>query len=296
MTRLFLGVDAGGTRTRARIRDEKGFLLGEGEAGPGNARLGEASCLEVMNAVRAATAAAGLVEADLARIHAGFGLAGTQQKADRDAVLARPHPFASLSLDTDAYAAYLGAFGGRDGAILILGTGSCGLAVVGGKRTTVGGWGAEIADDGSGTAIGRMAVRRVLWALEGMAPLTPLADDVLAFFDRNPENAVAWAATATPTDYAQFAPRAFARAEEGDALAMGIVQEAASGATMYVDRLIALGAPEIAMIGGVFPRLHQWLPARVHPRLVPPEADAMDGAILMARRALVGLEAQSSAR
>jgi len=35
---------------------------------------------------------------------------------------------------------------GRDGAILIVGTGSAGLAVVGGRRITVGGWGAEIGD------------------------------------------------------------------------------------------------------------------------------------------------------
>ena len=80
-----------------------------------------------------------------------------------------PHPFASMVVDTDAYASWLGAFGGRDGAILILGTGAAGLAVVEGRRTNVGGWGAEIADDGSGMAIGRTALRRSLWALEGMA-------------------------------------------------------------------------------------------------------------------------------
>ncbi len=287
--RLFIGVDGGGSRTRARLRDEGGALLGEGEAGPGNARLGDAGYEEVMKACHAAVAAAGLGADDLGRIHAGFGLAGTQQECDRQAVLDRPHPFASVIVDTDCYAAYLGAFRGGDGAVLILGTGSCGLAVVAGRRTSVGGWGAEISDEGSGAAIGRLAVRRSLWALEGMAPRTPLADDILAVFDRDPANAVAWAGEATPGDFAEFAPQVFDHAEDGDELAVGIIDDTARDATMLIDRLIALGAPSIAMVGGVFPRLHEWLPQRVQPVLAEPAGSPVDGAILMAVRALAGI-------
>src|SRR3990170_795515 len=229
--RLFIGVDGGGSRTRARLRDQAGRLLGEGQAGGGNARLGEAGYNEVMKACRAAVAAAGLGEDALGRIHAGFGLAGTQQESDRRSVTDRPHPFASLTVDTDAYAGYLGAFRGRDGAILILGTGSCGLAMVKGKRLNVGGWGADIADEGSGMAIGRLAIRRSLWALEGMAPLTPLAEDILAVFGRNPQNAVIWAGTATPGDFAEFAPRVFEHADKGDQLAVSILADTVTDAT-----------------------------------------------------------------
>jgi glucosamine kinase len=287
--RLFIGVDGGGSRTRARLRDEAGAMLGEGEAGPGNARLGDAGYEEVMKACRAAVVAAGLDGDDLGRIHAGFGLAGTQQERDRQAVLDRSHPFASLTVDTDAYAAYLGAFRGGDGAVLILGTGSCGLAVIGGKRTSVGGWGAEISDEGSGAVIGRLAIRRSLWALEGMAPRSPLAEDVLAVFDRDPQNAVAWADQATPGDFAEFAPRVFDHADEGDQLAIGIIDDTARDATMLIDRLTALGAPAIAMVGGIFPHLYKWLPERVQPVLVEAAGSAVDGAILMAVRALAGI-------
>ena len=287
--RLFIGVDGGGSRTRARLRDEAGALLGEGEGGPGNARLGDAGRNEVMSACRAAARAAGLAEDNLARVHAGFGLAGTQQDVDRQAALDRPHPFASLTVDTDAYVAWLGAFGGRDGAILILGTGSCGLAVIDGRRLNVGGWGADVSDEGSGMAIGRLAIRRALWALEGMAPLTALAEEVLAAFDRSPPNAVIWTAEATPGDFAAFAPKVFDHAEAGDALAAGILVDAAKDAAMLIERLISLGAPRIAMIGSVFPRLLRWLPEGVRPFLVEPEGDAVDGAILMAKRALDGV-------
>ncbi len=286
---LFIGVDGGGTGSRARLRDGSGRLLGEGEAGPGNARLRRSAFDEVMKAAREALAVAGLGESDFGRVHAGFGLAGTQQDADLRSVLAWPHPFASLVVDTDAYASWLGAFGGRDGAILILGTGSAGLAIVKGRRINVGGWGADIADEASGMAIGRTAIRRSLWALEGMAPLTPLAEDVLAEFDRNPQNAVIWAGNATPGDYARFAPRVFAHAERRDALAVPILLEAAADASRLINRLLDLGAPKIAMIGGVFPTLLPWLPPVLRPFLVEPEADATDGAILMAQRARKGI-------
>lgn len=282
--RLFLGVDGGGTKTTARIRDEGGNLLGEGVAGPGNARLGEPAYREILAACERAIAAAGLVVADASRIHAGFGLAGTGQTADRDAIRNRPYPFASLVVDTDAYAACLGAFRGGDGAILILGTGSAGLAILKGQRVTIGGWGPDVSDDGSGAAIGRLAVRKSLWALEGMAPLTGLADDILDTFQRQPPNVVAWAATAKPGDFANFAPRVFRYAGEGDELAAGILRQAASEATMLINRLIALGAPSIAMVGSVFPLLLPWLPVEARRHLMEPAGDAMDGAILMAKR------------
>ena len=286
--RIFIGVDGGGSKTAARIRDEAGNLLGEGSAGPGNARL-DCAYDEITTACRTAAAAAGIPESGLGGIHAGFGLAGTQQDEDRDAIRDRPWPFASVIVDTDAYTSWLGAFRGDDGAILILGTGSAGLAIIGGRRLNVGGWGADIADEGSGMAIGRLAIRKSLWALEGMAPLTPLAEDILATFDRSPQKAVIWAGTATPGDFGSFAPRVFAHAADGDELAVGILRQAAAEATMLINRLIELGAPKIAMIGSIFPRIFPWLPEEVKRRLVEPQGDALDGAILMAERALRGI-------
>lgn len=282
---LFIGVDGGATKCRAKLRDADGVLLGEGTAGAGNARLKDAGFAEVMKSCRAAAAAAGLGEQDLGRIHAGFGLAGTQQAWDRDWVLARPNPFASLVVDTDAYAAYMGAHGGRDGAILIVGTGTCGLAVVNGERINVGGWGFDIADEGSGMMIGRTAIRRALWALEGMAPMTRLAQKVLDEFGHDAPTAVEWAGKATPGDYGSFAPLVFAHADRRDPMATAIVQEAAADVSRLINRLLEVGAPSVAMIGSVFPRILPWLPPPLRAVCVEPEADAADGAILMARRA-----------
>lgn len=225
---------------------------------------------------------AGLCDADLARTHAGLGLAGTAQAADRDFVLAQAHPFASMAVETDAYVAWLGAHNGNDGAILILGTGSCGLAVVNKKRFNVGGWGADISDEGSGMAIGRDAIRRAIWALEGMAPLTPLAESILAMFDRDPEVIVEWAASARPGDYARLAPLVLQSARDGDRLASQILDAVVADIARMIGRLEDIGAPAIALVGGLAGPIVEFLPSTARAKLVSPAADAMDGAILMA--------------
>jgi glucosamine kinase len=161
--------------------------------------------------------------------------------------------------------------------------------VVGGRRVTVGGWGAEIGDEGSGMAIGRSAIRRAIWADDGMAPRTPLAEEILAGFDGRPAQAVIFADAANPGDYARFAPTVFDHAERRDPLAMAILHEAALDVERHITRLLDLGAPAIAMIGGIFPKILPWLAPPLRPHLVavvPGETDALEGAILMARRRL----------
>jgi glucosamine kinase len=100
-------------------------------------------------------AAAKLQEPDFKRVHVGMGAAGAGQTSALDRFVSRAHPFASMAVETDAHTAWLGAFGGEDGAILIVGTGSCGYGSVGGRRHYVGGWGYEISDEGSGAAIAK---------------------------------------------------------------------------------------------------------------------------------------------
>ena len=53
--------------------------------------------------------------------------------------------------------------------------------------------------------------------------------------------------------------------------------------------LSAADLAAVAMIGGIFPHLLPWLPPVLWPFLVEPEADAVDGAILMSRRAQQGI-------
>ena len=283
---LFIGIDGGGTHCRARIRDGGGRLLGEGTGGPANLRLGPAIAMaSIVAAAKAAAQAGGLADSDLTQASVGLGMAGAIDDVRNGALLAEPHPFPRVAIDTDAYIAWLGAFSGDDGAILILGTGSAGLAVVQGERFNVGGWGNVISDDASGNEIGRHAIRRALWAHDGMAPMTPLAGKILDRFDHEPPKVVSWADQARPTDFAQLAPLVLEYAAQGDALGVAVMETAAEGAARIADRLLAVGAPGICLLGGLAEPLRPWLPKRIQDRLVAPQGDAMEGALRLARAA-----------
>ena len=284
---LTIGIDGGGTNCRARLCDAAGARLGEGVGGPANARLDSKLVMRsILDASAAAAAAAGLPAADLSRAHAGFGLAGAGLKSAAAKLLAEPHPFLSVTIETDAYATWLGAHQGADGAILILGTGSCGLAVVGGRQVYVSGWGAEISDEASGNWIGREAIRRALWAYDGRAAMTPLAAAILKRFNDSAEAVVAFATTARPADYGRLVPLVFDYAAKHDPLGLALVSEAAADAVRIIERLIAAGAPSVSLIGGLAEPLSKWLPPSIHRHLSEPKGDALDGANLMARRAL----------
>src|SRR5262249_4629153 len=132
---LFVGVDGGGTGCRARIQDAKGSTLGTGIAGPAALRLGpEAALAEVEKACRGALEEAGISSDALKSLHAVVGLAGVGRKGVREELEMRPHPFHSVMYVHDATIACIGAHGGRDGGIVIIGTGSIGFALLAGHE------------------------------------------------------------------------------------------------------------------------------------------------------------------
>jgi glucosamine kinase len=281
---FFIGIDGGASSCRARLRDLEGNLLGEGYSGPANIHLDLDLAKESIRAAsRAAIRAAGLDERVLHRAHAGLGLAGAGLKGACEQLRAGLNSFASTVVSTDAYIAWLGAHRGGNGGIVILGTGSCGLAIVDGKRIDVGGWGAEISDEAGGQRIGREALRRSLWTYDGRAKRTKLSDLILDRYRRDPAKIVAFATSATPAQYAEFAPLVFEYATRGDPLAVELVQETAEAATRIIDRLIAGGATAVSLIGGLADPVMPWLPSRLCEFLASPQSDPLDGAILMAR-------------
>ncbi|MBX3536132.1 MAG: N-acetylglucosamine kinase [Chelatococcus sp.] len=285
MDALFIGIDGGGTHCRARIRDRDGRLIGEGRGGPANVRLGpERVMASILAAARDAAKAGNLSEDAFPHMHAGLGLAGAAQSKPLAELKARPHPFASVSVDTDAYAAWLGATQGAEGAILILGTGSCGFTVVRGVRHSVGGYGSIVSDGGSGAVIGREGIRRAVLAFDELGPRSALTDALLGAYGNSAEAVVDWADAATPGDFAAHTPTILAHALSGDPVATAIVTAAAHDADALITRLVALGAPTVALLGGLAGPMMPWLSPLSRHHIVAPITDAIDGAILMARQ------------
>ena len=135
----FLGIDGGGSRCRARIRDAAGHLLGEAIGGSSNIYQNFEGALA--NIVATAAEAASKAKLKTTDLHAGLGLAGIVTSVGAERITTAKLPFASVIADNDAYAACVGAFAGGDGGIVIAGTGSIGFAAINGVRHMVGGWG-----------------------------------------------------------------------------------------------------------------------------------------------------------
>lgn len=284
---FFIGIDGGASTCRARIRDDRGDLLGEGVSGPANIHLDlNLAKQSIRSAIGSAKRAAGLNDGFLHRAHLGLGLAGSGNRTACASVLADFGQLASVELDSDAYIAWLGAHDGEDGAILVLGTGSCGFAMIDGQRIGVAGWGADVSDEAGGQRMGREVLRRTLWAYDGRAAKTPLAEAILCRFQSDPSRIVVFASRATPASYAELAPLVFHYAtSQEDPLAVTLVMEAASAAVRMINRLVDVGAPQISLVGGLAEPLMPWLPTRVRQILVPARSDPLDGAIMMAQYA-----------
>jgi glucosamine kinase len=288
--RYFLGIDGGGSGCRARIRDRDGRLLAEAAGLPANFYQSfEGGLRNVKAALEEASRRAGIRPRDL---HAGLGLAGLVTSVPPEAITAESLGVASVTADVDAYAAFVGAFAGGDGGIVIAGTGSIGFGVAEGKRHMVGGWGLMIGDEGSGAWLGVEAVRRTAHSFDGFAEPTALTAHIRAKAGETMFTLSRWTESAKPGDYAAFAPAVFEFAAKGDEHAADILADGAAAISRLIRALLSKGIKQVCLLGGLAQAYPPHLDASLRPALVAPIGDALDGAIMMARRT-AGLDLQT---
>lgn len=285
---LFIGVDGGGTRCRARAANADGRIIGEAETGTANLLAGlDQARANIVSAMTGALAAGGLDPSALGRSVAGLGLAGANVVALRRAFMAAGLPVAAFALESDAFVACRGAHDNGDGAIAILGTGTAYVARRDDAFVSLGGWGFALSDQGSGADIGRSALRAALLAYDQIGPADALTEAVLARFrsDRGaiPDAMVEFARDGLPRDFGAFAPLVLDHADDGEPVASAIVDDAVGHIATAINRLRALGAPSVAMLGGLAARYRPRLTGRVTPPLIDPIADALAGALALAR-------------
>lgn len=285
-----IGVDGGGTRCTARLQSADGRFLGEGQGGPANILLGlDQSWASILDAIDGALARAGLDRSIFPRTRLGLGLAGITRAADGERIAASGPPFAAVRVATDAHVACLGAFSGRDGAIMIAGTGCAGYAWLGGHGHAIGCWGFDINDDASAATLGRNGIRRSLNAHDGLIPATAFTRAMLAKFGGHPSDLVAWSLTARPKDYGALAPLVMRFAEQRDPVAVDLVEDMARMLERYIARLHDIGAEKVCLVGGMAPSLTNWLSPSVRSLLHGADHDAVEGALFLARGAADGL-------
>jgi glucosamine kinase len=280
---LFLGVDGGGTHCRARLRDGSGVGLAEASAGPANIRSGlREAFASVLTVTLACLEQAGLTSDDLPRITACLALAGATEPAELAAATMQHQAFGKAILTSDAHAACVGAHNGNDGGVIIIGTGSIGLAILRNRQHRVGGWGPEVSDEGSGAWLGRETLRCVLAAYDGRTGWTELLRNVFERYGSNPHAVVRWADCATPREFGALAPIIVEHATRDDPAAASLLRTGAAHLDAIAARLVALGTCRLALVGGLAPHIESWLSASTRERLVAPLGDALDGALRIA--------------
>ena len=227
---FFVGVDGGGTSTRAVVLGADGRELGRAKdrGAVATSAAPQDAAAAVAGVVRAAQREAG-VDGRAAVLWAG--LAGAGQEVARAGV-AKSLEASSLAnlvvVGTDVEAAFHDAFERGPGVLLIAGTGSIAWARgEDGRIRRVGGWGRQLGDEGSGYAIGMGGLRTVMRAFDGRDASTSLTDALTtAVGVPGPEALVQWIETAGKGEVATLAPHVVEAADTGDASARRITDAA----------------------------------------------------------------------
>jgi len=271
--RWWVGIDGGGTSTRAVVADASGRLLGRGESGASALNQGVD---QAWRHIAEAIERAGVPDLQLRDCALGLGLSGTGVPAQLQGFVAADPGVARFALITDGFAGLLGAHGGRPGALLISGTGSVAEALLeDGSHRMTGGWGWQIGDEGSGAWLGQQAMKVAQAAFDGRAPRGPLADSVYGITGARREELLAFCAQAGQGGYASLARLVFENV--GDPAAEALLATAARA----LDELAAALHPTLplALAGSIALRLAPRLSPALQSRRVEPQGDAAAGAL-----------------
>ena len=196
---------------------------------------------------------------------------------------------AAVAVASDVVTAHAGALDGAGGVLLIAGTGAAALGVDADGARLVDGWGPELGDFGSGSWLGREALRAVLRADDALGARTALTAAIAQPVGA-PSDIQAWLAQREPLPrrLATLAPLVLDAAADGDAVAGEIVAEAIRLLTATAVAASTRTA-DVVIHGGLTD--HAWFRASLTSSLqtagrtiVPASGDALDGALLLARR------------
>jgi glucosamine kinase len=298
----FIGIDGGGTRTRALAIDDRGDELArvEGPAALADARNPGAAAEPIAEVARSAAEAAGRA---LPCSGLWAGIAGAGRETVRSSVeqaVVRTGIAKVVRIGTDVEAAFVDAFAQGPGILLISGTGSVAWGRDGeGRVGRVGGWGSLLGDEGSGYAIGLESLRRIARDVDGRGPETRLEEAILDHLrlDRA-DSLVSWAAEATKAEIAALVPVVVDSSRRGDPVAGEILVKAAEELSGHVLTVLSnLGPwaspPTVALAGGLLApggplrRAMEVLIAEHSLPMLEREPDAAMGAAKMAQRLTV---------
>jgi len=304
--RYYLGIDSGGTNTRALLADESGAICGSGYSGSANpnhytpAQIGE-------NLRRAICASMDGLPRPVELKSVFMGSSGISTDGDRSAMLSILRGVPEIGTETiaavesDTVIGLTGGLTGRPGIVLIAGTGSTAYGInADGERYLCGGWGAVADDIGSAPWIGVRAIQAAVFAQDGRGPATILRDIVFDFLElTEPRQLIHRLHNQglERADIGRLAPKVIDAYSAGDATAALIVRDAVEGLADLVrvtkEKLFGSSGCELILVGGLAlsgPPFQPLLLERIRqvaPGVEPsePELTPVQGAVLEAMRA-----------
>ncbi len=231
---VVLGIDGGGTRTRASIvAGERIVAHAEGgsikrlrvgaEAAERNLRAILSDVFGKAGAVTVTAATVGVASASLPGVPEWITAVLSDFKVDRVEVVG------------DEVIALDAAFRGGPGILQIAGTGSNTVGrAPDGSRENAGGWSSRLGDEGSGYWIGLHAVRRALNAYDREQPTRVLERVGQIWGTKSIEELVNMGDGTPGPDFAALAPAIDELAEAGDAVALGVLRQSAKDLADFV--------------------------------------------------------------
>lgn len=262
MSGLLVGVDGGGSKTRAIVATDCGEQIASAEGTGSAVTPGSAArSADVIAAVVAEAIASAARPAERVRL-LYVGVAGIGRAEERHALVdeLEDRDIADeVVVESDASIAMTDAFGSGPGVILIAGTGSIAYGrSPSGVFARCGGWGLGIGDEGGGAWIGRRALGIVAASSDGREPPTALTGAILTAAQVNEvEELIPWSIAANPSDLAALAPVVFSAAANDDIRASALVSLAVEELALHIRALARQlfaderAAVPVALAGGL---------------------------------------------
>ncbi len=182
MPTYILGIDGGGTRTRAVLADRRGRALGKGEAGTSNPNPHgyKAAQDELLKSVNMAFASAGIKPGRVDAACLGIGGVDREQERSRIRKWALRHLSHKVYVTNDSETVLAAGTPENWGIVLISGTGSMAWGKSPeGRIARASGYGYLIGDEGSGFDLACRALRAATQAYDGRGEPTILFDRIL---------------------------------------------------------------------------------------------------------------------